>query len=59
MTLISVVLLPFEHFGFLLPVRSNLVPRINCSSILMKIRKMNNEITPSLVIQLQFDDFNF
>ena len=42
MALISMKQLEFENFDFLPPVSLNVIQKISCSSISMKIGEMNN-----------------
>ena len=59
MTLIPMALLEFENLDILPPVRPNFVPKIACSSILVKTGKMNNEVILFVIMQMKFDDFDF
>ena len=57
--LILLALLEFPNFKFLPLVRSDLIFKVNWSSILMKISKTNNETTLFLMMQMKFEYFNF
>ena len=43
--LILMVLLEFKNISFLPPVRPNLVPKLKCASIFMKIDTVNNGVS--------------
>ena len=42
---ILMVLLQFKNISFLPPVRPNLVPKLKCASIFMKIDTVNNGVS--------------
>ena len=45
MMLISMVLLEFKNINFLPPVRPNVVLKLKCASIFMKIDTVNNTVS--------------
>ena len=53
-TLISMALLEFKNFDFLLPTRLNLLPKCKCASIFMRVDTVNSWMMLFLVMQIRF-----